>query len=144
MKRLLIFVHYNQYNNLSTYVLNLLEEVSHLYEKIIFVSNSVLSNQHILLLNKLCKKVIQRENIGFDFGAWRDALLEEKWENLEEYDSITLMNDTCFGPLFNLENVYKAMEEKDVDFWGISNHKRTDSGMPGTNESVPEHIKSYF
>jgi rhamnosyltransferase len=27
---------------------------------------------------------------------------------------------------------------------GITNHRRTEAGMPGTNEPIPEHIQSYF
>jgi rhamnosyltransferase len=85
-----------------------------------------------------------RENKGFDFGAWKDALLKDGWEKIAQYDNATLMNDTCFGPIFDLEPIYLDMEQKEIDFWGLTNYKNDKGGMPGTNEPVPEHIQSYF
>jgi rhamnosyltransferase len=82
--------------------------------------------------------------MGFDFGAWKDAMLKDGWEKISQYDNLTLMNDTCFGPLFDLENIYLDMEKKDIDFWGLTNHKNDKFGMPGTNRPVPNHMQSYF
>jgi rhamnosyltransferase len=54
------------------------------------------------------------------------------------------MNDSCFGPLFDLEQVYLRMEQKDIDFWGLTEFRESNYGMPGTNERVPAHLQSYF
>ncbi len=51
------------------------------------------------------------------------------------------MNDTCFGPLWNLEDYYSQFDnDVNVDFWGMTNHLETkiDSVV------VPEHLQSYF
>jgi rhamnosyltransferase len=85
-----------------------------------------------------------RGNNGFDFGAWKDGILKDGWEKLFSYDSLTLMNDTCFGPLFDLENIYLEMEHKDIDFWGLTNNKNDRFGMPKSHRPIPEHIQSYF
>ena len=144
MNRILYFVHYNKYNSLSDHVIYLLENIRTLYTRIVVISNSPLSETQRNKLSLFCDEIRLRENKGFDFGAWKDALLADGWEKLSQYDNITLMNDTCFGPLFDLESIYFNMEQKNIDFWGLTNYKNDKFGMPGTNGPVPEHIQSYF
>jgi rhamnosyltransferase len=144
MKRILFFVHYNKYNGLSDYVVYLLEHIKHIYSRVVFISNSPLSAKQQEKIAPLCGDIILRENKGFDFGAWKDALFREGWDALAQYDSVTLMNDTCFGPLFDMEDVYEDMEKRDVDFWGITICEASKTGMPITGGPIPEHIQSYF
>jgi rhamnosyltransferase len=144
MKRILFFVHYNKYNGLLEYVLHLLKNIKSIYNRIVFISNSFIPHKQKENLNGLCDTIIIRENNGFDFGAWKDGILQEGWDALSTYDNITLMNDTCFGPLFDLKQIYLQMEQTNVDFWGLTNYRFTKQGMPGTNRFVPEHIQSYF
>jgi glycosyltransferase involved in cell wall biosynthesis len=144
MKRILFFVHYNKSNNLAEYVVYLLQHIKRLYSRIIFISNSLLDDRQKSRLAGLYISIIERENKGFDFGAWKDALLQEGWDNLAAYDNVTLMNDSCFGPLYDMEIVYNKMEQQDFDFWGITDFRATNSRMPGTDGPIPFHIQSYF
>jgi len=143
-KRVLIFVHFNPYGSLSSHVLYTLEHIKDCYTKVVFVSNSPLSLEHKENLRPLCCKIMERPNFGFDFGAWKDALLEMGWNEIVKFDTLTIMNDTCFGPLYEFKPIIEEMEESGIDFWGITNHRKQKSGMPGTNGSIPEHIQSYF
>jgi len=129
-------VHYNHYNEVSNHVLYTLSRLRLIYSKVIFVSNSQLSNDWKNKLQLYTDEIMQRENIGFDFGAWKETIINEGWENLTAYDYLTLMNDTCFGPMFELKSVYEEMENNSTDFWGITNHKKT--------LCCPEHLQSYF
>jgi len=144
MKRILFFVHYNKYDDLADYVIYLLDNIRIIFNKIIIISNSKLNDQHKIKLKELCDLLIIRENTGFDFGAWKDALLQEGWENLSAYDNVTLMNDSCFGPLFDMTMIYNRMEQINTDFWGISEHTEMSYGLQGTDDPIPEHIQSYF
>ncbi|GHT74233.1 hypothetical protein FACS1894124_3830 [Spirochaetia bacterium] len=144
MNRILFFVHYNKYDGLADYVLYLLEHIKTIYNRIVFISNSPISDEQQDKLAGLYDSILIRENKGYDFGAWKDALLKEGWDNLAQYDSVTLMNDSCFGPIFDLTPIYIDMEQKDIDFWGMTTHQKTKNGMPGTNRTIPEHIQSYF
>lgn len=146
-RRLLLFVHYNKWGELADYVVYLLKRVRKIYARIVFISNSPLSEEARAVLAGLCDEVVQRENTGFDFYAWKVALDREGPEGLAQYDSVTLMNDTCFGPLFDLEAVYRQMEARGADFWGLTNHGKAhvDFDNPlAINGFVPEHIQSYF
>ena len=144
MNRLLLYVHYNKFNKLDDHVLYQLESVKNLYSKIVVVSNSQLVERDKSKLEKVANVVIQRDNIGFDFAAWRDAFDNEGFENISGYDSVTLMNDTCFGPMYDMSEVYTAMNKNGYDFWGMTSHGKSEAGMPKTNGPVPEHLQSYF
>ena len=46
MKRILLYVHYNKYDNLSSHVLYQLKKMRPLFEDILFISNSNLSKSY--------------------------------------------------------------------------------------------------
>lgn len=143
MNRLLVYVHFNKYDKISSHVYYQLEQIRPLFSKLIFVTNSQLSDKHTENLAKkgLINEFIQRQNQGYDFAAWKDGLFLEGFDNLDQYDSVTVMNDTCFGPLWDLEAYYKKYEEDvEVDFWGMTNHAE----VKGHNIYIPEHLQSYF
>ncbi|HEM3578289.1 TPA: alpha-L-Rha alpha-1,3-L-rhamnosyltransferase [Streptococcus suis] len=143
MSRLLIYVHYNKYDAISSHVMYQLKEMNPLFSKVIFISNSQLSDKYVSVLfsENLIQEFIQRKNVGYDFAAWKDGLELEGLENLGQYDSVTVMNDTCFGPLWDMEPYYKKYEnDSNIDFWGMTNHAE----VKGHNLYIPEHLQSYF
>ncbi|WP_312185096.1 rhamnan synthesis F family protein [Lactococcus raffinolactis] len=134
MRRILFYVHFNKYNQLSEHVVFQLNEMKPIFEKIVLVSNSLLSQEDLARLPH--DIFIQRENSGFDFAAWADGIETIGMAELAQYDSATFMNDTCFGPLYDMMPYYENYEEEAIDFWGITNHRKT--------KEVAEHIQSYF
>lgn len=143
MKRLLIYVHFNKYNHISRHVFYQIEHMRPLFEKLVFISNSKLSLSEVEKLRekKLIDEFIQRENTGYDFGAWHDGMALVGFDELKEYDSITVMNDTCFGPLWDMEPIYQKYEsDSEVDFWGMTNHQE----VKQRNLFINEHLQSYF
>ncbi len=139
MNRLLLYVHFNKFNLLSSHVEYQLEHIRPLFSRVIFISNSVLSDevQAKLQGRGLIDDFIQRENQGFDFAAWRDGMTFLGDGTMQQYDSLTLMNDTCFGPLWDLESYYQRFETDDtVDFWGMTNFR--------SNSQFKEHVQSYY
>lgn len=144
MNRLLIFVHFNPHNDIENHVIYTLREMKPLFAKTIFVTNSPMNNTVKERISGLYDEFISRENIGYDFAAWRDAFLEVSWNKVKKYDSVTIMNDTCFGPIYPLAPMYKKMEAGNVDFWGNYAHPATRNSMPDNNGPVPRHIQSYF
>ena len=87
MKRLLLYVHYNKFNQISEHVLYQLEKMRPLFRKVIFISNSKISkDQEDGLKKELVDEVLLRKNIGFDFAAWRDGMNSVGFEELKKYD----------------------------------------------------------
>ncbi|WP_303977075.1 rhamnan synthesis F family protein [Streptococcus danieliae] len=139
MKRLLIYVHYNKNQEVSPHVLYQLKEMRPLFSRVLVVSNSPLPEQGLQDLKDqaLVDQVLERANSGFDFAAWRDAMKNLGWSKLGEFDSLTLMNDTCFGPIWDFSPHFLGMEaDEQVDFWGLTNFRAT--------KEFPEHLQSYF
>lgn len=139
MKRLLIYVHYNKNGEMSPHVRYQLQELRPLFTKVLVVSNSPLTEdmKKDLLTAQLADQLLERVNRGFDFAAWRDGMHEIGWSNLSDYDSVTLMNDTCFGPIWDFQPSFLEMEaDAQVDFWGLTNFRAT--------KAFPEHLQSYF
>ena len=102
------------------------------------ISNSQLTKSATVTLEELgIAEVIQRENLGFDFAAWRDGMAHVGFERLADFDSVTLMNDTCFGPLWDMSDLVEDFEQRQsVDFWGMTNFRKT--------KYFEEHLQSYF
>ncbi|NYS32549.1 alpha-L-Rha alpha-1,3-L-rhamnosyltransferase [Streptococcus danieliae] len=139
MKRLLIYVHYNKNQEVSPHVLYQLKEMRPLFSQVLVVSNSPLPEQGFQDLKgqALVDQVWERANSGFDFAAWRDAMKNLGWSKLGEFDSLTLMNDTCFGPIWDFTPHFLGMEaDEQIDFWGLTNFRAT--------KEFPEHLQSYF
>ena len=139
MERILLYVHFNKYKRVSNHVFYQLEQLKPLFSKILFISNSYIEEA---IKKKLhdefgISNVLERDNQGYDFAAWRDGMSAVGFEELKNYDSLTLMNDTCFGPLWDLEPIYKRFEaDTQVDFWGMTNFRKT--------KYFEEHLQSYF
>ncbi|MFS1663865.1 rhamnan synthesis F family protein [Streptococcus sp. zg-JUN1979] len=143
MKRLLLYVHFNKYDKISPHVYYQLECMRPLFSKVVFISNSQLNSDNVTSLYEqgLIDEFIQRENIGYDFAAWHDGMADIGFNTIKDYDSVTCMNDTCFGPLWDMQLLYDKYESDDtIDFWGMTNHRAIDAG----HIYIDEHLQSYF
>ncbi|HEY4963523.1 MAG TPA: rhamnan synthesis F family protein [Candidatus Saccharimonadales bacterium] len=144
MNRVLLYVHFNSNGELSEHVVYQLRNIQPLFNRVVFITNSKLSAQDKRRLTDLFDSFIQRENVGFDFAAWRDGINYVGWDELVKFDSLTIMNDTCFGPIYPIGKMYEKMEKENIDFWGITDHAANSIGMPGTGGPVPRHVQSYM
>ena len=138
MNRIILYVHYNKSDDLSSHVLYQLEQLLPFFSRVLVISNSYLSTENLNSLKKIgVNEVIQRKNIGYDFAAWRDGMNYIGFNSLVDYDSVTLMNDTCIGPLWDLKEYFEEFEKRaDIDFWGMTNFRKT--------KYFKEHLQSYF
>lgn len=147
--KLLLYVHFNQNNELSDHVIYQLKQLRQNFDEVFFISNSLMVEKDLMLLTgqKLIDGFIQRENKGYDFVAWSDAMKHYGFEKLGSYDSVTLMNDTCFGPVYDFGGIFsKFTNDSNVDFWGITNNRSHKVKPWEDREAIvlPDHIQSYF
>lgn len=75
---------------------------------------------------------IHRQNVGWDFASWFTALELLKYE-IEDCLQVVLTNDSCIGPLGDLQKTFDRGAEFDLDVFSI-----TDSWRGGY------HMQSYF
>ncbi len=147
--RLAIFVHYDPQEAVSDADLFYLRELKRITDDIIVLFNSYLSLKQRNKLKRYATGVIQRQNLGFDFGAWRDGLKKVGWDRVTSYDELILANNSCYGPVFPFEEMFSAMAARPGDFWSVS-------GFPALTKSsraeakllpqrnIPAHLQSYF
>jgi rhamnosyltransferase len=144
MSKILLYVHYNKNSDLHAHVLYQLKSIRSIFGRIVFISNSPLSSSDKDAISPCVDEIFERANAGFDFYAWKEAIDREGHENISVYDSVTLMNDSCFGPLFDLAEVYGRMDRDPCNFWGMINHRQEDEVIPELGTNILEHVQSFF
>jgi hypothetical protein len=68
----------------------------------IFISNSLENKDYLVNLPDYVK-VIYRENIGYDFGGWSEALLKDNLYT--NYDYFIFVNSSVIGPFLKDKNI---------------------------------------
>jgi len=147
--RLVLFVHYEKQQFISDADLFYLKELKKIASDIIVISNNYLSFEQCKKLRCYAKDIIQRENIGFDFAAWRDGMKSIGWSHLASYDEVVLANNSCYGPVFPFAEMFSVMTEKSCDFWGITGFPALNNSLRAEAKSLPKnnipmHLQSYF
>ncbi len=131
-KDVALFVHYDKNGTVHAYVLAYLQGLKDAGRSVVFITNSPrFPEAERRKLDGLASQVIWRKNKGYDFGAYADGmrLLGET----STFRTITLCNDSVYGPLFPLKDIFKRMDPKQADIWSL-----TDSW------DTRHHLQSYF
>lgn len=128
--RLALYAHYSKSGGLALYVTFYLRKLHELGFHICFISNSPIPQPRGQDLHELCDRVIQRENTGYDFAMWQQALAEY---DLSQFDELLLTNSSIVGPLRPLEPLWQHPAASQCDFWGLTD-----------NNEVKHHLQSYF
>ena len=144
-KRLGIFFFYDAQGTVDEYVFYFLERLAPFLRELLIVCNGAVEEPGLSRLKSM-GTVLLRENTGFDVGAYRAAMERFGYERLAEYDELLLTNSTVFGPLYPFEDLFDAMDSRDLDFWGITSHAAVDFNPFPQNrlKTLPEHIQSFF
>ncbi|QED23875.1 rhamnan synthesis F family protein [Candidatus Deianiraea vastatrix] len=131
--RICFFAHYDQDGIIDDYVVYYIKELKKVCNDIVFASVSNVSEKEQKKLDGIITTFINRENEGYDFGSWRDGMKHIGFENLSQYDEVVLANDSCYGPIYNIEDVFATMEIKKIGAWSIT-----------IGESISRYLQSYF
>ncbi|MBU6419160.1 MAG: lipopolysaccharide biosynthesis protein [Proteobacteria bacterium] len=100
---------------------------------VVFVSNSEkLPPAALEMVKAQCAAVLIRRNIGYDFGAWADALHHFGLPRADTQE-IIFANDSVFGPLLPLGDLLRRLNYEKSDIWGL-----TESWQ------VRYHLQSFF
>ena len=101
----------------------LLADLRRVLTELIVIANGVVQDEGRKRLSRFADAFVVRENRGFDAGAWKEGIVavcgEEK---LRTFDEVVLANDSFFGPFIPFQTIFERMEERKLDFWGLSVH----------------------
>lgn len=130
--RIAVFVHYDRHGQVADYVRYYLEQLNIAGYSVVFVTNSPkLTTAALTVLQGRAALILRRRNLGYDFGAYRDA--QREIPNLSRLDSLILANDSVYGPFQPLTELLRLADPQQADIWGI-------------NDSYEKryHLQSYF
>lgn len=143
-KRTGIFVIYNRNGEIEGYVSYLLQSLKLVLSRLVVVVNGDLKDEESDKLQILADEIMVRENVGYDGGAYKEALLKLfSSGGLLNFDELVLCNDSFYGPLIPWKHVFETMGNENADFWGLTKWLEGPSSMPG-HPSLPEHVQAYF
>lgn len=145
--RLAVYCFYDRDGIVDDYVIYFLKELRKNVSRICCVVNGKLTESGRKSLEECSDEVIGRVNEGLDAGAYA-FFVKSRYDEIKTYDELIFCNNSFFGPLYPLADVFCEMEGRKVkyDFWGMTIHPRTE-GVIHKSQRLPyvnEHIQSYF
>lgn len=119
MKRVVVFAHYDKNNKIDDYVAYYLKSLKEVGCEVVFVSCCELDNSEIEKVKDYVIHSICEKHDEYDFGSYKRGFLYLK-NFLNVYDELVFANDSCYGPIYPISEVFANMEKEDCDFWGIT------------------------
>jgi lipopolysaccharide biosynthesis protein len=117
--RYAVYASYDRNGSVPDYVVDQVAALNALGYRVIFVSTSPrLSDERTSELRVLCWKLIHRYNLGHDFGSYKCGISEIG--SFEGVRNLILMNDSCYGPLFDLSDIERQVQTGEADIVGIT------------------------
>jgi len=130
IKRAVIFVHYDRDNVIDDYVYFYLQALQNNSTYLVFVTTSTLTQKDYKKVSAYTSRIIERENIGYDFMSYKLGLQSFDYK---DYDEVLLCNDSVYGPFYPLKTLFSHMQNIPCDFWGMTD-----------NNDMAYHLQSYF
>jgi lipopolysaccharide biosynthesis protein len=133
-RTLVLFAHFDLQGVVDPYVVYYLEALHRLGATIVFVSASPsLTPESVAPIRSVCAGIYTRHTLSLDFGSWHLAwcLLRARGWSLDQFDRLVIANDSVYGPLYPLEDMWSSFHGAD---------------MYGAIESteLKRHLQSYF
>ena len=119
MKRIVVFAHYDKDSLIDDYVVYYVKSLKEAGCDVVFVSCKEITQTELNKLNGLVIHTITENHDEYDFGSYKRGFLYLK-PFLNNYDELIFANDSCYGPLYPISEVFAEMEKKNCDFWGIT------------------------
>ncbi len=142
-KRLFIFASYDKDNIVDDALMYYLQSLSNLGD-IVFTMDNELSDTELYKVQNIPNMLhaTALRHGEYDFGSYKRGY---QWarENkiLDKYDWVYFVNDSVFGPMFDLGPVLEKMEQKNAGnaFGMIGLHSAKDE-----ISKYPDHVQSWF
>lgn len=144
MKRAGIFLFYDPEGKVDDYILGCLGSLQQYMDYLLVVSNSPLDETNRKRLESVSSEVMERKNVGYDVGAYRDGLRHLGWDHMGDYDELVLFNYTFFAPIHPWAGLFERTDKWDTDFWGITEHDEVRPHPFLPKLVMPRHIQSHW
>lgn len=133
-KRLFLFAAYDRDGTIDNTLVYYITSLAKL-GTVIFVMDSNCPETELKKVQKHCVYAIAERHQEYDFGSYKRGFI---WAhenlNLSDYEYLYLINDSMYGPLFDLEPYLENMERLKTDAFGMAKNPHRTS----------PHIQSWF
>ena len=133
-KRIAVFASFSSDGTVPDYVIYYLKELKKVCDGIVFVADNPLKKSEFEKVEKLVIYARCERHNEYDFGSYKRGYV---WLSehgiLDKCDELLMCNDSCYGPVYPLREVFDTMKKKDCDFWGLL-----------SNTEIQYHLQSYF
>ena len=141
--RLCIYMTYNKENKIYPYIEKVLKSLKVCCSRVYLVCNCKVLKAGLNDSQSYVDNIFFRENIGYDSGAFKDALCEFLgWDEVYRYDELVLVNDSFFGFFYPLQDIFELMDKQECDYWGMTGQTEGEYKNPFYEFDAP--IQSYF
>jgi lipopolysaccharide biosynthesis protein len=134
-RRAIVFAHHDPSGGVDPHVIHAITAYRRFADRLVLVSNG--GGRLPPTIAPLVDTYRARPNVGYDFGAWRDGI-----DTLPrgEFDEVICVNDSVYGPLFDLEPAFHDRRTAAADLWGM-----VVSNQPTARDSPRiRHLQSWF
>ncbi|MFM7137460.1 MAG: rhamnan synthesis F family protein, partial [Planctomycetota bacterium] len=133
--RAIVLAHFDPDGRFDPHVRHALAAYRRHAERLVVVSNS--ARRLPADLAGIVDAFVPRANVGYDFAAWRDGLANFR---PADHDEVICVNDSVYGPLFDLGPALADARVAAADLWGmVLSDQNTSRSAP----RVP-HVQSWF
>jgi hypothetical protein len=129
--RTCLFVHFDPNGRIDPHVLHYLAALKACGLDIVLITSGELKPEAVAEADPLSVAILARENKGLDFAGW--ALAMELFPSLLQSQSLLIANDSVYGPVGDLEALFRRMEAASLDVWG-----------PVESRDITRHFQSWF
>ena len=133
-KNFCIYAGHNKKSRIRPDVFEQIKNLSSKYLVIYVVSaeESIKEDPLYSEILKITSHIIIRNNLGYDFGSWKTGI-NFLGEQLKDANSLLLMNDSLYGPIFPMEQIICNTLNSPFDITSMT-----------ANEEVGYHAQSYY
>ncbi|MGG5821379.1 rhamnan synthesis F family protein [Falsiroseomonas sp. HW251] len=118
--RVVVFCHYDRRGRIWRHTRDYLDSLREAGFAVVFVSNGApIAPEDRAWILARAWRVIERENVGYDFGAWRDGIAAC---GLPRADTalLAIANDSVYGPFAPVARLVDRMDFGEADVWGVT------------------------
>ena len=135
VQRLFLFAGYDKDNIIDDTLVWYLNALSKLGDIVLVMDSDIKDISKLKSIKNLLYIETNRHG-EYDFGSYKRGYMWAQSNNLlDKYDWVYLVNDSVYGPLFDLEPCLIKMESNGTDLTGLTSYH---------DEFTPVHIQSWF
>lgn len=142
MKRICLFAGFDENDIIHDYVVYYLKELSTVSD-VYYMADNPIGDEEKEKIAPYVKAACGYKHGKYDFGSWQELInIIGGGNKLSEYDELILANDSCFGPLYPMRDIFNEIEQDtEWDVCGMNYNLYADRDLCGRSSYF---LNSYF